>query len=96
MSEAVNFQQLKKTMAPVKVVKPGSSGAEGKIYSVTSEDAGDPEAQCLIADKGSYVSGCGYNQRYNVIVGQGKCTVENFDERSTSIPTLRSSNLIRL
>lgn len=59
-----------------------------KIYSVTSGDAGYSEAGCLIGYGDEYVQGCGYNGMYNVAVGHGQCSVENFKEGSAFIPRL--------
>jgi len=59
-----------------------------KIYSVTSGDAGYSEAGCLIGYVDDYVQGCGYNGMYNVAVGHGQCSVENFNEGSAFIPRL--------
>lgn len=70
------------------VVKPMGENSERKLYSVTSGDAGYSEAGCLIADRGSYLSGCGYNGMYNVMIGQGQCMPEDFEPRSQSISRL--------
>jgi hypothetical protein len=59
---------------------------EGRtVFSVVSGDAGYSEAGCLISDRKGYVEGCGYNGMYNVSIGQGECTLDNFDVRSVLI-----------
>ncbi|WP_245279697.1 hypothetical protein [Rhizobium leguminosarum] len=68
------------------IVKLVSDGPLGRLFAVTSEDEGYSEARCLIGLKNGYVQGCGYNGMYNVSVGQGQCTPENFEERAQSIP----------
>ncbi|TCP80788.1 hypothetical protein C8J31_11428 [Rhizobium sp. PP-CC-2G-626] len=70
------------------VVKLLSETPKEEIYSVTSGDAGYSEAGCLIADKGTHLSGCGYNGMYNVMLGRGQCSLEDFEERSQFIPRL--------
>ena len=59
-------------------------------YSVTSSDAGYSEAGCVIAVNGNSLQGCGYNGMYNVLLGQGQCTVDNFADRSWGINQLAS------
>lgn len=56
-----------------------------KLYEVESADAGYSEASCLIGLKEKAVLGCGINEAYNVQVGKGKCTVDDFVERSAYI-----------
>lgn len=56
-----------------------------KLYEVQSADAGYSEASCLIGLKEKAVLGCGINEAYNVQVGKGKCTVDDFVERSAYI-----------
>lgn len=56
-----------------------------KLYKVESADAGYSEASCLIGLKEKAVLGCGINEAYNVQIGQGRCTVDEFEERSADI-----------
>lgn len=59
-----------------------------KLYMVESADAGYSEANCLIGLKGDAILGCGINEAYNVQIGQGKCTVDDFEERSVYLPKM--------
>lgn len=92
MADSADFPKLRQSLGPYNggnsIVRLLSDDPGGKIYSVTSGDAGYSEAGCLIADKKTYLSGCGYNGMYNVLLGQGQCTPENFDDRSQTIPSL--------
>lgn len=87
-----DYQALVKTYSEFNggtpIVEPLQDKGGLKIFSVTSGDAGYSEAGCLIGYKDDYVQGCGYNGMYNVSVGQGECTVENFDDRSVYISRL--------
>ncbi|QQF02457.1 hypothetical protein JFX10_02100 (plasmid) [Sinorhizobium meliloti] len=91
MKEPVDARKFQKPVtqdeAIVKLLQ-----AEGgtKYFSVTSMDAGYSEAGCLIAVNGDSLQGCGYNGMYNVLLGQGTCTVENFADRSWHIGQLAS------
>lgn len=89
MKDPVNLARLKKSVLEgdqiVKLVKEDRST---KYFSVTSSDAGYSEAGCLIAMNEKSMRGCGYNGMYNVLVGQGACTLENFEERSWYISDL--------
>lgn len=92
MEQTADFQKLEQNLGPNNggnsIVKLLSNDANGKVYSVTSRDAGYSEAGCLIADKGTHIAGCGYNGMYNVTLGQGQCTLRDFDDRSVFIPRL--------
>lgn len=59
-----------------------------KLYMVESADAGYSEANCLIGLKGEAILGCGINEAYNVQIGQGRCTVDDFEERSVYLPKM--------
>ncbi|WP_426130578.1 hypothetical protein [Pararhizobium sp. PWRC1-1] len=92
MGASADFRKLQRDLGPNNggdsVVKLLSDGPGGKIYSVTSGDAGYSEAGCLIADRKTYLSGCGYNGMYNVLLGQGQCELKDFEHRSQSVPWL--------
>lgn len=92
MGGPVDFKELQNNLGPNNggdnVVRLLSDGADGKIYSVTSGDAGYSEAGCLIADRKTYLSGCGYNGMYNVLLGQGQCELKDFEDRSQSVTWL--------
>lgn len=91
MKEPVDVRKFKKPVTQdgsvVKLLKT-SNGT--RYYFVTSSDAGYSEAGCVIAVGIDGLQGCGYNGMYNVLLGQGACTVENFNERSWSISQLAS------
>jgi len=72
------------------VVKLLKTEGQARYFSVTSMDAGYSEAGCVIAVDGDSLQGCGYNGMYNVLLGQGTCTVEDFANRSWYIPPLAS------
>jgi hypothetical protein len=57
-----------------------------KLFQVESADAGYSEASCLIGIKDQAILGCGINEAYNVQLGQGRCTVDDFDDRSVYLP----------
>lgn len=85
--QRTNYQRLRVLLGN-EVVKVVSDGPGGRIYAVTSEDEGYSEALCLVGLRDGLASGCGYNGSYNVSVGQGQCTVENFSQRAVTIPRL--------
>ncbi len=91
MKDPVDVRKFKKPVTQdesvVKLLK--ISNGTG-YYSVTSSDAGYSEAGCVIAINGNGLQGCGYNGMYNVLLGQGACTVDNFADRSWGINQLAS------
>jgi hypothetical protein len=92
MDTSADYPKLQRNLGPNnggdKIVKLLSDNPKERIYSVTSGDAGYSEAGCLIADKGTHLSGCGYNGMYNVMLGQGQCNLKDFEERSQFVPRL--------
>ncbi|WP_313556446.1 hypothetical protein [Agrobacterium cavarae] len=92
MDTSADYRKLQKDLGPNNggnsIVKLLKDDPKEKIYSVTSGDAGYSEAGCLIAHRGTYLSGCGYNGMYNVMLGQGQCNLHDFEERSQSVPPL--------
>jgi hypothetical protein len=91
MKEAADARKFTKPVTQNESIVKLLKTAEGtKYFSVTSMDAGYSEAGCVIAINGDAMQGCGYNGMYNVLLGQGACTVENFDDRSWGISQLAS------
>lgn len=91
MNEPVDVRKFTKPVTQDEsVVKLLKTSDGTRYYSVTSSDAGYSEAGCVIAVTGERLQGCGYNGMYNVLLGQGACTVADFEERSWGINQLAS------
>jgi hypothetical protein len=91
MDEKADFVALKKALGSngsADVVKLVRDDGKTRFYSVTSGDAGYSEAGCLLAQKETHIEGCGYNGMYNVLLGQGQCTMADFEDRGVYVPRL--------
>lgn len=91
MKEPADARKFRKPVTEDEaVVKLLQEEGDTKYFSVVSMDAGYSEAGCVIAVNSDTLRGCGYNGVYNVLLGQGACTMENFADRSGHVGQLAS------
>lgn len=58
------------------------------IYKVTSDDMGYSDAQCIMRVDNDAISACGYNEMYNVRIGEGACLAQEIGTKAEYIDDL--------